>query len=112
MHQQIEAAPFFLERREHRRDLRVVVDVELADHVRLDLLRQRPHALFEDLALVGQRDLGAFRCQRLRDRPRQALVVRDADDQRALAFYYAHGSSLSATVRARLRSYILIFMPS
>ena len=80
MHQQVESVPFFLERREHRRDLRVVVYVEFADYVRLDLRGQRTHALFQDFALVGQRDLGALRRQRLRYRPREALVVRDADD--------------------------------
>src|SRR5277367_4146507 len=91
MHEQVKSVPLFLECPEYRRDLRVVVDVELADHVRLDLRGQRTHALLEDLALVGHRDLGAFCRQRLRDRPRQALVVRDADDQRSLALYYAHG---------------------
>jgi len=48
-------------------DLRVVVDVELADYVRLDLSRQRTHAFFKDLTLVRHRNLGAFCGQSLRD---------------------------------------------
>ena len=43
---------------------------------------QRPHALLQQLLDRAEAERGAFGVERLRDAPRDRVVVRDAEDQR------------------------------
>ncbi len=46
---------------------------------------ERPHALAERLALIGEGELGALRVHRLGDAPGDGMVVGDPHDEAALA---------------------------
>ena len=53
MDDEVEAAPQLFGFGEDGVDRRAVGDVAMADHVRAKFLGERPHALFERLALKG-----------------------------------------------------------
>ena len=67
-------------------------DVVVRAHVALghkrtgDALGQVAHVLLDALTLVRERDRGSLVGEALRDRPRDRPLIRDAEDERLLAF--------------------------
>jgi hypothetical protein len=69
----------------------VAFDQEIAAQA----FRQRPHPLFQRLALIGESQFGAVLAQALGNAPGQRLVVGEAHDQAALALHQpAHSASI------------------
>jgi len=61
----------------------------MADDDTADLLGQRPDALFERLALIGESDFGAVRAAGFGDAPGERTVVRDPHHETAFATHEA-----------------------
>ena len=72
--------------REDPRDVVVGADVALGDERARDALGEVAHVLLDALALVGERDGRPLVGEPLRDRPRDRALVRDAENERLLAF--------------------------
>src|ERR1700676_2227191 len=53
----------------------------------MERLRQRLDAFAERLALIGEGELGAMRCEHLGDAPSDRVIVGDAHNQAALALH-------------------------
>ena len=83
MNDEIKAAPLVFESFEQSIDRGVVGHIT-GEHVGPDLLRERRHALLEDIALVRKGQLGALTRCGLGNPPRYGLVVGHAHDQTAL----------------------------
>ena len=81
MHEEVEPAELALDLREHVRDLRIVGDVARQNQRIGEACGELAHVLLEPFALVGDREPRAGRGRRLRDRPRDRSLVRDADDE-------------------------------
>ena len=89
MHDEIDLAPFFLQHVERRIDGRGIGDVAMAEQQPAELFGQRLDALFQRIALPGQRDLRAGRAAGFGDAPCDRAVVGDAEDHPALALHQA-----------------------
>jgi hypothetical protein len=90
----IEAAPFLLERLKDLFDLVVFGHVARKNDLRADPLRQRPDALLQYFARVGERQLRPLGVERLRDRPGDAPLVRHAENNRPLPLKQLHNPPL------------------
>src|SRR5690606_5297643 len=92
MHEDIERpeAPFSFG--EYSLDLLVRGDVALLHEVDPRVLGQGEHALFQHFSRVAEADRRALAQKRLGDPPRNRAFIRDAIDERILAFEYAHKS--------------------
>ncbi len=84
MHQKIEPVPFLRDGGEDRIDRPPIRDIAMADDVPADLRRERLDALFQRVALIGERQFGTLRMAGLRDAPGNRPVVGDAHDEAAL----------------------------
>ena len=73
------------------RDLLIVADVARQDERVVERRRQLADVFFEPLAGIGQREARARGRRRLRDRPRDRSLVRDADDETVLSGEIRHG---------------------
>jgi pyridoxamine 5'-phosphate oxidase len=100
---EIEAAPFRLERGEQRVETFGIAHVAGQHDGGADLLGQRLHPFEQLFALVGKRQFRAFVGHGLRDAPGDRLVVGQPHDQSAFACHQAHG---------RLRRLALSPLPS
>ena len=87
MHQEVDAAPLFLQSLEGRRNRRAVFDVARDDQRGADLFGQRLDAAAEGLALIGESQFSAVLGKLLGDAPGNGVVVRDAHDEPALALH-------------------------
>src|SRR5262249_37817240 len=85
MHDEIERAPGFGNRREHAIEGRGFGNVAMADYETADLGRERLDALLESVALIGEGKLRTLRARCLCDAPGERAIVGDAKDQSALA---------------------------
>ena len=95
MDDEVELAPAFPQRLEHRVDRVEVLDVAGQHQLRADALGQRLDAFAQRFALVGEGELGAMRVQRARNAPGDRIVVGDAHDEAAAASHdVAHGPAL------------------
>jgi hypothetical protein len=92
VHEQVEAAER-LPRLAHD-PLHVVVraHVALGDERARNALPELAHALLDPLALVRERELGAFFGEAARDRPRDRPFVGDTEDEATFPFEAIHGS--------------------
>ncbi len=88
--QDVETAPFLLERRENFLDLFVLGHVAGQDNFRADSLGQRPHALLQNLAGEGKGQLRPLGMKRLRDRPSDAPLIGHAKDRRLFPLQQFH----------------------
>jgi hypothetical protein len=70
---------------EHAREIVVRSHVALGDERGVDRARKVADALLDALALIGERESRTAVGERLRDRPGDGALVRDAHDERALA---------------------------
>ena len=77
---------------EDARDVLVRAHVALGDERARDTLRELAHALLDPLPLIREREPGALLRQAPRDRPSDRPLVRDPEDEAALAFEASHGS--------------------
>src|SRR5262245_8285636 len=91
MHEEIERAPFRLNRRESRVDSVRFGDVAVTEHQPADLLRQRFDPFLQRLALISESELGALPVASLCDTPGERAVVGDTQDQAALAAQETRG---------------------
>ena len=83
--EEVEPAVLLLDAGEHRVDLGVVLHVERQhERLRREGLGELVDVLFE-APLIGEDERRARLGRRLRDRPRERPLVRDADDQAHLA---------------------------
>jgi hypothetical protein len=89
--QEIEAAPALIEGREQLVEAGRIGHVGRQHERRADLLGERPHALAERIALVGDGELGAVRGERARDPPGERALIGDAHDQAPLARHQGRG---------------------
>jgi hypothetical protein len=89
MHHEIDPAPCLLHRLEHGVDGRGIGDVAVAEQQPAELLRERLDALFQRVALPGQRDLGAGGLACLGDAPGDRAIIGDTEDYSALALHQA-----------------------
>jgi hypothetical protein len=85
---------------EDARDVIVRANIALGHKRTLHRLRQIADVLLDALALVREGKFGAAVSKPLRNRPRDRALVRDAENQTALAFIRP---SHCASVRRRLR---------
>ena len=85
VHEEVELAPGASQLGEDRVHRGRVGDVAGHDELGAELGGERPHALFQRLSLVGERDLGALRRGGLGDAPGDRAVVRHAHDEALLA---------------------------
>ncbi len=85
MDQKVELAPELVDLGEHRVDRGRVGHVAMAHDRGVEFPRQRPHPLFERLALVGEGQFGARRARRLGDAPGDRPIVGDPHDEAAPA---------------------------
>ena len=83
--EEIEPAPLGRELGEQRVDRRLVVHVARIDELGAEFGGQRLDPLLQGIALIGQRDFGALRGERLGDAPGDRPVVGHAEDEAALA---------------------------
>ena len=74
----------WIEPEDYHLTLRFVGDVARRDQVGADALRERPHAALESVTEEGEAEPRALALQRLGDPPRDAALVRHADDERPL----------------------------
>ena len=70
---------------EDARDVVVRAHIALGDELRVDSFRELTHALLDPFALIRERELRAAGGKLLRNRPRDRALVRDAEDECALA---------------------------
>ena len=87
--EEVETAPFRLQRVEHVIELRVVLDVARQQDVRSDLCSQRLQPFRLRVALIGERNLGTLSGQHARDAPGDRVVVRHAHHQASPAGHQA-----------------------
>jgi len=88
---------------EDANDVVVGADVALRHELRVHHLGQVADGLLDPFALIGEGELGAAVRELLRNRPGDRALVRDAEDERALAVEGAgHGASL---IRSSDRSF-------
>ena len=87
MHHKIDLAPFFPEHVEHRVDGGGIGDVAMPQQDTAEFGGQRLDALFQRIALPGQRDLRTRRAAGLGDAPGDRAVVGDAEDDASLALH-------------------------
>jgi hypothetical protein len=93
VHDRIETVrPALAQRSEHTADLCIVGDVARQDEIDAEAFRQRAYALLDRLIRVGQRQLRPGGPKPLGNRPRNAVIVGDAEDRRALAGHRCSGS--------------------
>src|SRR4051794_26431306 len=97
MHHEIDAAPFFPDHFERRVDGRGIGDVAMPEQQSVKFARQRLDALFQGIALPGQRDFCARRAAGLRNAPGNRAVVGDAEYHPALALHQARMISHSVS---------------
>ncbi|MNL47772.1 hypothetical protein D3C87_1705770 [compost metagenome] len=97
MHHEIDLAPLLLKRVEDRVDGGFVADVTVAGHEAVDFREQRLDALFQSVALIGQRNFTTLRVDGLGNAPCDGTVVCNAHDDAALALHQtgclSHGKS-------------------
>src|SRR5262249_46799327 len=91
MHEEIERAPFRLNRRESRVDSVWFGDVAVTEPQPANLLRQRFDPFLQRLALISESELGALPVASLCDTPGERAVVGDTQDQAALAAQETRG---------------------
>ena len=84
---EVDRAPLARHRVEGGVDGGDVLDVAIDEEARADLGGQRPQALAEGLALIGEGDLRALIRQGLRGSPGDGIVVRDTHDDAALSLH-------------------------
>src|SRR5690606_14621229 len=82
----VQPAPLLGHLPEHLGDLRVVPDVTGHDEVGTDALGQRPDPALQRLARIGEAQGGTLLVHGLGNAPRNAPLVRDPEDEDALAF--------------------------
>ena len=87
-----------------RVEMRIVGDVAFDAWFCADALHQRPHALFQRFALIGESQFRALRGELLGDAPGDRLVVGHAHDQPALA-----GHQIALAARSSRRPFDLPF---
>ena len=73
-------------RREHPGDVVVRPHVARGHELRADRFGELADALLDPLSLKRERELGALVVETPGDRPRERPLVRDAEDERLLAF--------------------------
>ena len=81
MDQKVELAPELFDRGEHCVDRGRIGDVAMAHDLAVELPGQRPHALFERLALIREGEVRARRPRRLGDAPGDRTIVREPHDE-------------------------------
>ena len=91
VHEPVEAIPGLAKLAEQPLDLRVVANVALEGELGAELGCVLGNAVFEALALVAERQLGALSPARPRDAVGNRAVVQHAGDQQALAGQESHG---------------------
>ena len=79
----------------------VRADVALGDERARDALGQLPDPFLDALALVRERELGAFLGEPPRDRPGDRTLVGDAENEAALPFESTHAAILRRRRRRR-----------
>jgi hypothetical protein len=89
----VERIPVLAELGKQAFDLGVFADVAVEGELGAELGGRLGHALFEALALVAERQFGAFAVAGARDAVGQGAVVQDAGDQQALAGQETHARS-------------------
>ena len=89
MDQKVDAAPSRLNRRESGIDGLRLGHVAVADHNTTDLLRQRFHALFQRIALICERQIGAMGTACFGNAPAERAIIGDPHDQAAFAAHEA-----------------------
>ena len=104
MHDEIEPSPALAKAREHRIEARLGGDVGLDDDIAVEAFRERPHALAQCVALVGEGEPGAVVVQCLGDAPGERAVIGDAHDEPLLPGHHAHFLSLRRRRGARDRA--------
>src|ERR1051326_6155478 len=108
VHQEIQLLPAAGHLGEHQVDGAQVLDVARQDQARAERFRERPHALAERVALVGEGQDGALAGQSFGNSPGDRVVVGDPHDQPALALHqltHARPSSIARAPRpAELRN--------
>src|SRR6516165_12660887 len=87
MHDEIDFTPPLAQHVEGGIDGGGIGDVAMTEQFTVELLRQRLDALFERIALPGQRNLRACRAARLGNSPGDRAVVGNAENHPALALH-------------------------
>src|SRR5690606_13342725 len=97
--EEIQLAPFLLDRGEDGVDGGAVGDVAMAGDKGADLFRQRLDALLQRVALIGKGQFRALIGAGLGDAPGDGAVVRDAKDDAAFAGHQAVSTRHVALLR-------------
>ncbi len=96
VHDEVEPAEPFLDRRGERLEVLVLRDVAGQDERVAELRRELPHVLLEPLALVGHGQPRALAVRRLGDAPGDRALVRDPQDEAALPVQQHEPSGIEA----------------
>src|SRR6185437_12985803 len=88
--QKVETAPAFLDRREHRVEARLGGHVGFENKIAAEAFRERPHALAQRLALIGEGEPGAVLVQALGDPPGERAIVCDTHDETPFTGHKRH----------------------
>ena len=83
--EKVDAAPFFLDRREHRIQRGGIGDVAGQNEFRPGVRSQRIDPLFQRIALIGKCDFGALADDGLGDAPSDRAIVGDTKNDATLA---------------------------
>src|ERR1700761_5637523 len=85
MSDEVEGRPALLQRGEDAVDRAKVLDIAGQGYIRADAFSERPDALAQGVALIGEGQLGAMIRKRLGDTPGDGMIVGDAHDEAALS---------------------------
>ena len=99
--EKVQPAEFLVERRSQIGDLLIVGNVARREQRILELLCELADVFLEPFARIRQRETRAFGRRRLRDRPRDRPLVRDAHDQTVFARESRQVRSQKSEVRSQ-----------
>ena len=88
MDHEIQLAPFFLKRIEHRINRGRIRHVTMSGNKRIKLIRERFDPLLQGIALIGECQFGARLFTGLGNTPCNGPIVGNAHDQATFAFHY------------------------